>query len=202
MSSPDLWTQANREFFDSGVWRSIFDAEGRRICKYPTDLQVYREIIARSRPEVVVETGSAEGGSAAWFADMGCDVVSVDLVPPMNDDRVCWIAGSSIDPDVVRQVTEQVGGRRCLVSLDSDHHAPNVSIELAAYAHLVSTRSYLVVEDTAVDAYGLEAEMYPEGGPLVAVERFFATDARFVVDRECERFRLGMNPGGWLRRVV
>jgi len=200
MSSP-LWNEANREFFDSGVWRTVLDPEGRRICKYPTDLQVYREIIRRARPEVIVETGSAEGGSAAWFASFA-DVISIDIARPTElDEGVTWITGSSTDPDVVEQVFALVGGRRCLVSLDSDHHARHVEAEIAAYASLVSRDSYLVVEDTAVDVYGIESEMYPEGGPLVAVERFLASTEQFTPDRRCERFKLGMNPGGWLRRL-
>lgn len=96
---------------------------------------------------------------------------------------------------------ELVRGRSCLVTLDSDHDALHVEAELEAYASLVTPGSYLVVEDTAVDVYGIDAEFYPNGGPGVAVERFLERDSHFSPDRTCERFMLGMNPGGWLRRI-
>jgi len=196
------WAEANREFFASAVWRTVTDVSGRRIVKYPTDLWVFQEVIRASKPHVIVETGSAEGGSAYWFAQFA-EVISVDLVAPDVDRAgVTWVEGDSTDPDVVATVVDLVAGRRCLVTLDSDHRAPHVAAELKAYAHLVAPGSYLVVEDTAVDVYGLDTELYPDGGPFVAVERFLMDNAGFETDMNCERFRLGMNPGGWLRRVA
>jgi cephalosporin hydroxylase len=195
------WPQANREFFASGVWRTVFDRAGRRICKYPTDLQVYLELLAKVKPEVVVETGSAEGGSAAWFADQGVQVISVDIDPPaFHWYGVTWVRGDSTEPSVVDRVFDEVRGQRCLVSLDSAHQVEHVLAELFAYSPLVGLGSYLVVEDTAVDAYGLEPQLYPHGGPGVAVADFLPSHPWFEPDPECERFRLGMNPGGWLRR--
>lgn len=165
-------------------------------------MQVYREIIAQAKPEVIVETGSWEGGSAAWFAEFA-EVISIDVSLPRHPDpRVHAVIGDSTAPEIASYVRDEVRGRRCLVSLDSDHNAEHVAQEIAAYAPLVTIGSYLVVEDTAVDAYDLEPGSYPEGGPLVAVQHFLKTDNRFVPDPECERFRLGMNPGGWLRRVA
>jgi len=65
----------------------------------------------------------------------------------------------------------------------------------------VDTGGYLVVEDTAVDEYGLDAGHYPNGGPGIAAKEFLE-QGTFEPDRHCERFLLGMNPGGWLRRVA
>jgi len=122
---------------------------------------------------------------------------------PKNPSRwVEWITGDSTSPRVLERVRGLVDGRQCLVSLDSDHNADHVLDELEAYSPLIPRGCYLVVEDTAVDEYDLEPDLYPEGGPGVAVRRFLEQDKRFVPDRDCERFRLGMNPGGWLRRVA
>jgi cephalosporin hydroxylase len=195
------WAEANREFFHSNVWATLRDDAGRAIFKYPTDLWVYREIIRRTQPVVIVETGSGEGGSAAWFADYA-EVISIDIAPPDHPDtRVSWIRGSSLSTDIAEQVYERVRGRHCLVSLDSNHSAEHVAAELQLYAPLVHLGEYLVVEDTAVDEYGLDTEHYPNGGPGVAV-RNFLQQGTFGVDERCERFFLGMNPGGWLRRVA
>jgi cephalosporin hydroxylase len=122
---------------------------------------------------------------------------------PKNPNRwVEWITGDSKSPEVLKRVRKLVDGRRCLVSLDSDHNAAHVLDEIEAYAPLIPKGCYLVVEDTAVDEYDLEPGLYPEGGPGVAVRQFLEQDKRFVPDRNCERFMLGMNPGGWLRRVA
>ena len=195
------WAEANRSFYASGVWQTVRDDAGRRILKYPTDLWVYREIIRRTQPAVIVETGSAEGGSAGWFADYA-EVISIDTVPPAHSDsRVAWITGSSIADETAERVYDRVHGRSCLVSLDSDHAMEHVRDELVLYAPLVDIGGYLVVEDTAVDEYGIDAELYPNGGPGIAAQEFLQ-QGTFEPDRQCERFLLGMNPGGWLRRVA
>jgi cephalosporin hydroxylase len=195
------WMDVNREFYYSVVWKTVLDEQGRRILKFPTDLWVYRELIGKIKPEVIVETGAAEGGSAAFFADFA-PVISVDLhLPEKPDGRVIFIIGDSVDPVIAEQVKVCVDGRPCLVSLDSDHNAAHVRAEIDLYAPLVPIGGYLVVEDTAVDAYGIEAHTYPEGGPAEPAKELAAT-GRFRADPECERFFIGMNPGGWLRRVA
>ena len=192
-----LWQQANKAFYSSRVWTTIRDDAGRRILKYPTDLYIYEEIIRRTKPEVIVETGSFEGGSAAWFSRFA-EVVSVDVKRPMNPaPGVTWLEGDSVI--LAPEVGAIVAGRPCLVTLDSDHNAHHVLAELQAYAPLAS--EYLVVEDTAVDAYDLDAGSYRDGGPGRAVEWFLQTTTSWAPDHDCERFMLGMNPGGWLRRT-
>jgi cephalosporin hydroxylase len=195
------WAEANREFYWSEVWKTL-RYSGHYLYKYPTDLWVYREIIERTQPAVIIEAGSGDGGSAAWFADYA-EVISIDLVPmeQPHNDRISWLRGSSISTDVAEMVYQRVRGRRCLVSLDSRHDAEHVLAEIEVYAPLVHPGDYLVVEDTAVDEYGLDTEHYPDGGPGVAV-REFLRQGTFESDPRCERFFLGMNPGGWLRRVT
>lgn len=193
------WVEANIEFFDSRVWTTL-QVDGRPVLKYPTDLWVYEEIIRRTQPEVIVETGSYEGGSALWFSRFA-PVISVDVRSPraaLPGVGVIWLEGDSVA--LAGEVAALVDGRRCLVSLDSDHHAAHVLAELQAYSPLAT--EYLVVEDTAVDAYGIEAWLYyPDGGPGAAVEDWLVLNPGWAADHECERFKLGMNPGGWLRRA-
>jgi len=192
-----VWRDANRAFFDSRVWTTLVD-DGRRILKFPTDLYVYEEIIRRTRPEVIVETGSFEGGSAGWFARFA-PVISVDVKRPVNGaPGVTWVEGDSVAR--VQDVAELVDGRSCLVTLDSDHNARHVLAELDAYAPLAT--EYLIVEDTGVDVYGIELEDYPGGGPGAAVTTWLADHKEWQPDPDCDRFLLGMNPGGWLRRVA
>jgi len=146
---------------------------------------------------VIVETGSFEGGSAGWFAQFA-GVISVDLKSPLVPiPGVVWLQGNSVE--VAAEVAELVKGQNVLVTLDSDHNAPYVLAELEAYSPIAT--DYLVVEDTAVDEYGIESDHYPEGGPGAAVKTWLASNKEWKPDPACDRFLLGMNPGGWLRRV-
>jgi len=191
------WAEANRAFFDSRVWTTLRDRHGHRILKYPTDLYVYDEIIRLIQPDVIVETGSFEGGSAGWFAQFA-GVISVDIKSPAAGiPGVKWLEGDSVK--MAPGVAELVKGQNVLVSLDSDHNAAHVLAELKAYAPIAT--KYLVIEDTAVDEYGIELDQYPDGGPGVAVKKWLARNKKWQPDPGCDRFLLGMNPGGWLRRL-
>jgi cephalosporin hydroxylase len=191
------WPEANRAFFDSRVWTTLRDRHGQRILKYPTDLYVYEEIIRKTQPDVIVETGSFEGGSAGWFAQFA-GVISVDIrSPTVRIPGVVWLEGDSVK--MAGEVAQLVGDQTALVTLDSDHNAAHVRAELRAYAPMAT--EYLIVEDTAVDVYGIDDGVYPKGGPGAAVKTWLAKHKEWQPDPKCDRFLLGMNPGGWLRRV-
>ncbi len=181
---------------------------GYQTLKYPTDMWTYQEIIAETLPELIVETGTWQGGSALYFGQV-CDgvghgrVVSIDVEPqgPLPEhDRVEFMRASSIDPRTVERVAElarEADG--VLVILDSDHSRDHVLAELRAYAPLVTPGSYLIVEDTNVNGHPVLPDHGP--GPAEAVAEFLATDDRFEPDAARERLLLTACPGGFLRRL-
>lgn len=180
---------------------------GVTLAKCPLDLWVYQEIVAETRPDLVVETGTFEGGSALFFASLfdlvgNGRVVTVDIEPRGDKpahERITYLTGSSTAPEIVDQIRAQVAeASRVLVVLDSDHRREHVLAELHAYADFVTPGGYLVVEDTNVNGHPVAPEFGP--GPMEAVERFLEQDDRFVVDRSREKFLLTFNPGGFLRR--
>lgn len=181
---------------------------GVSVGKLPEDLWIYQEVIHETRPDVLIETGTAYGGSALFFASLfdllgRGKVVSVDLylrgdVP--EHPRIEYVQGSSIAPDVVDRVRSRVvGADRVMVVLDSDHSASHVLEELRALAPLVTAGNYLVVEDSYLHGRPLVPGF--GAGPGEAVERFLREHGGFEVDRSRERFGVTQNPGGWLRRV-
>ncbi len=182
-------------------WRGV------HVTKSPLDLWTYQELLHRLRPEVVVETGTLQGGSALFMADVmdlaGTGrVVSIDVVANpgrAEHPRIEYVVGSSVDPGVVARVRELVGGAApVMVVLDSDHRAAHVAAELEAYHGLVTPGSYLVVEDTVVNGHPVEPGFGP--GPKEALDAFLAAHPDFAPDPACEPFGVSFNRGGWLRR--
>src|SRR5713101_2565055 len=141
---------------------------GRPIIQCPQDLVAMQEIIWRVKPELVIETGIAHGGSLVFYASMlellGGDryVLGIDIdirehnrafieAHPMSR-RIRMIQGSSIDDAVAEQARQHASGKGAvLVVLDSDHTQAHVLKELELYSPLVSRGSYLVVFDTLLD---------------------------------------------------
>ena len=181
----------------------------------PNDVWIIQEIIAEIRPDFIVETGTSRGGSAAIWAMVQQQVnpdgrvITVDIqdsvapgsFPPALRDRVEFVVGNSISPEVVSRIREKVQGKRVLVLLDSDHHRPHVLIELESYAPLVSVGSYLIVQDTNINGHPVTQVNYPELGPMEAVEEFLAGHAEFQPDRNREKLLFTMHPKGYLKRV-
>jgi len=179
---------------------------GHRLLKCPLDLWVCQELLVRTRPDVVIETGTRFGGSALYLA-MVLDqighgsVITIDIaVEPLRPEhsRISYIAGSSVDAAVVAQVRDAVSSRRAMVMLDSDHSADHVYEEMIAYSPLVQIGDYLIVEDTNVNGHPAYPDFGP--GPMEAVDRFLSDNDEFVIDRRCERFLMTLNPSGYLRR--
>jgi len=177
---------------------------GTQASKNPLDLWVYQEILHQTRPELIVETGSFRGGSALY---LGCvcellgrgEVVSIDIEPVRADypthPRVTFMGGrSSTDPAVVDEVRRRADGKRVMVILDSDHSQRHVAAELEAYAPLVTSGCYLVVEDTGIEQ--VRPDLMP--GPMEAIDAFLPTTSEFEIDLSREKFLLTSNRRGYL----
>jgi cephalosporin hydroxylase len=203
---------AMREVVDRAACVAAFGSwDPAALLKHPDDLARYERVIERTRPEVVVECGTYNGQSAAWFAAQGVDVVSVDVVPPASSPErpksaaITYIAGDSTHWHAFDQVRDLVGGRRCMVSLDSDHSERHVSREIALYADLVTRGCYLVVEDGIIDwlpspkPHGCDTY---SGSVIAAIDDRLTYDGRFVRDTMIEALTpVTMSPMGWWRRV-
>jgi cephalosporin hydroxylase len=181
---------------------------GTRVQKCPLDLWVYQEILHKLRPDLIVETGTASGGSALFIASV-CDLIGHGRVLTIDTrdkpgrpehPRIEYVVGSSTAPDVIDLVRQRASAHATvLVVLDSDHSEAHVLQELRLYAPLVSVGSYLIVEDTNVNGHPVYPDFGP--GPMEAVERFLDGNTEFAVDEDREKFFLTFNPRGFLRRV-
>jgi cephalosporin hydroxylase len=198
----------HRLYYNSGsrTWSNTFWL-GTRAQKCPLDLWIYQELLHELRPSVIVETGTAEGGSALFLASV-CDllghgsIVSVDIVAQPGrpaHERITYLTGSSTAPEIRTRVEELVGDKApVLVILDSNHERDHVLEELRIYAPLVTPGSFVIVEDTNVNGHPVLPDFGP--GPMEAVDEFLRSIDEFSVDWRREKFFLTFNPSGYLQR--
>jgi cephalosporin hydroxylase len=188
---------------------------GVQSIQFPVDNWVMQEIISETRPDVIVETGTAKGGTALFYATIleqlkGGRIITVDIDdhdPKVLEfapwrERVQFIKGSSVSPEVFDHIKNQVDGRKVLVTLDSEHTKEHVLKELELYSTLVPVNSYLVVQDTHLNGHPVPwPRLEKTGGPMEAVQEFLKTNKNFEVDRSREKHLVTQNPSGFLKRV-
>ena len=188
----------------------------RPIIQYPQDIVAFQEVVSHVKPDLILETGIAHGGSLVLSASMLClldvmegldprqsprKVVGVDIdIRPHNrralDEhplrfKMELIEGSSIDPEIIQQVRSHADSvDRVLVSLDSNHTHEHVLAELNAYADLVTIGSYCIVFDTAIE--DLPAGSFPDrpwdvgNNPKTAVHEWLRSHHQFEIDKKID----------------
>lgn len=199
---------------------------GRPIIQLPEDMIRLQETIYRVRPDVIIETGVAHGGSLIYYASL-CKalergrIIGIDIdIRPQNRQAIeahelsgliTLISGSSIAPEVVTQTHSLVKpDETVLVILDSNHTKQHVTAELEAYNDLVTLDSYIVATDGVMkDLYDVPSGR-PEwqwDHPAAAAAEFAARHPEFVLEQPPWPFNesdLTENithwPGAWLRR--
>jgi cephalosporin hydroxylase len=179
-----------------------------RVMKSPFDLWIYQELILRLRPDLIVETGTKEGGSAFYYASI-CDlidhgkIVTIDITPfagAPEHPRVTYLHGSSTSDEILDRVREEADGGTVLAALDSNHEKEHVLGELDAYGQIVTPGSYMVVEDTHLNGHPVSPGFGP--GPMEALEAWLPSHPEYRNDPECEKFFMTSNRNGWLQRVA
>lgn len=190
----------------SGTWQNTFWL-GTKVYKSPLDLWIYQELIHELKPELIVECGTAAGGSALFFASM-CDLVGRGQVLTIDVNarpgrpshpRIQYLTGSSTAESTLHAVTKaSKDATSVLVVIDSDHACKHVLEEMRLYAEVVTTGSYLIVEDGIVNGNPVLPEFGP--GPSEAITQFLMERHDFTVDNSREKLLMTFNPRGYLRK--
>lgn len=178
--------------------------------KNPLDAWIYQEIIYEVKPDVIIEIGSAKGGSTLYFANL-LDLLRKGMVISIDIDRTDYsakhdkifpITGNSSSPETIRKVSELCNGKTVLIVHDADHSKEQVLKDLEIYSRFVSVNSYFIVEDGIIDLFRSEDSFGTfKEGPLAAIEEFLNKNPNFIVDTGRERYILTYNPKGFLKRV-
>lgn len=201
---------------------------GIPIIQIGQEIQAMQEIIWEIKPDCIIETGVAWGGSLMFSASMLCIleacnliedgfVIGIDIdIRPHNkknilahplSKKIRLLEGSSIDPGIVNQVKSLISTKKkILVCLDSHHTHAHVLNELRAYSPLVSVGSYCMVGDTAIEDNGYDLKIERPWGkgnsPKTAVWAFLQENTDFVIDEQlAAKLVLTGSPDGYLKRV-
>lgn len=197
---------------------------GRPIIKFPSDIVATQQIIWDVRPDLIIETGIAHGGSLILSASLleliggdgkvlGIDVdirahnrKEIEAHPMMK--RIEMIEGSSVADDVIARVKTAAAKAKCvMVFLDSLHTHDHVLKELELYAPLVTKGSYLVLPDTFIEYFpkGYYAHNRPwdvGNNPMTALRSFMEKNKDFEIDQAlCDKLMITEAFDGYLRRV-
>lgn len=199
---------------------------GRPIIQLPDDMLRVQEAIFQVRPDVVVETGIAHGGSLVYYASLlqligkGRVIgVDIEIRPPSRAaiethpmfERITMIEGSSVDLDVVAGVKSLIApGERVFVILDSNHSRDHVLAELEAYCDLVTPGSYILSQDGVMEEVAGLPRAGPDwdrNNPAAANRAFLENHPEFELappprpfDETLEAPDLTHHKAGWLRR--
>ena len=199
---------------------------GLPILQVPQDLQAKQEIIWEVKPNLIIETGVACGGSIMFSATMlialqACGeiedgkVVGIELnLYPENRKAIfnhslskiiTIIDGSSVDEDIIAEIHKIAKGKRVLIYLDSNHTHEHVLGELRAYSPLVSVGSYIIVEDTGIEDLPKDScsdRPWGKGNnPKTAVWEFLKENDNFEIDDIYKKLIMTGNPSGYLKRI-
>jgi len=202
-------------YYVSNVWNgSNTKWMGVGVLNNPFDMWIKQEIIFETKPTLIIETGTAMGGSSLFFAtvlDQIGDgrIVSVDLwdknsgmgLPKYKHKRVSFLKGSSVDQSTIKKVKSMIKPKdRVMVFLDSDHTSEHVLKELKLYGPMVSPGCYMVVDDTNMGGHPIVNRTVPGPGPFAAVEEFLRNDDTFEIDTSRHKFYMTWCINGFLRK--
>jgi cephalosporin hydroxylase len=204
-----------------------FSWMGRPIIQLPEDMIRIQEVIYDIKPDIIIETGIAHGGSLIFYAGL-CKamekgrVIGIDIeIRPHNRkaienhelfEYIALVEGSSIDPQIVASVKSMVKPEeKVLVLLDSNHTKQHVLAELNSYSDLVSVGSYIVATDGIMEnlvGAPRSNEDWSWNNPKAAVEEFVKENPNFIVEEPTFPFNEGSItervtywPSAFLKRI-
>ena len=217
--------ELTRKWFDKSFnyeYSYHFSWLGRPIIQFPQDMIAIQEIIWKTKPDLIIETGIAHGGSLIFSASileligkgkvLGIDIdirkhnrVEIEKHPLKK--RILMLEGSSLDEKIVYKVKKYAENKkRVLMFLDSFHTHDHVLAELELYSPFVKKNGYIVVFDTMVEF--MPKNSFPNrpwgkgNSPYTAVKKFLRQNKRFKVDKEIEeKLLISSCPNGFLRCI-
>jgi cephalosporin hydroxylase len=196
---------------------------GLPIIQFPQDVLAIQELVWNAKPDLIVETGVARGGSLILYASLlellGNDgqVIGIDIdIREHNREaieqhsmsrRIKLLEGSSVSDEIVDEVFRHAeSAKRVMVILDSNHTHNHALKELQCFSPLVDKGSYLIVLDTIIEDmpadFSDDRPWGPGNNPKTAVHEFLKTNHRFEIDRSIQdKLQITVGPDGYLKCI-
>ncbi len=201
---------------------------GRPIIQFPQDMIATQELIWKTKPDLIIETGIAHGGSLIFSASIlmmleSCGLIKKGKVLGIDIDirnhnkklikshpmykKITMFEGSSTSPQIVDKVKKFASkSKNIMLILDSNHTHDHVLNELELYGGLVSKNNYCIVFDTIIEY--LPKNSYPNrtwdkgNNPKTAVDKYLSHHPEFIVDKDIDNQLLITNaPNGYLKKI-
>ena len=203
----------------------FFSWFGVPIIQYPNDIIAIQEIIWNVKPEIIIETGVAHGGSLLFYSSMlnlvhqknkkDFKIYGVEIDFRKHNQKRFYnnhfsknveiVNGSSIDIKVINYLKKEIKNKKVMVILDSNHEHDHVLKELNLYSKFVKKGSYCLVLDTAVEdlpnKYFVNKKWGKGNNPKTAVKEFIKENKNFVIDDIHKKLQISCAPEGFLRKI-
>lgn len=219
-----------KELKETAIKWAKVSAENRLFCEIdwlgvpiiqtPEDMILMQELIFKIKPDVIIETGIAHGGSLIYYASLlellgKGKVIGIDVeirgynrrvieMHPMFK-RIELIEGNSISDETIEKIGKKITkNSTIIVCLDSNHTKAHVLKELQLYHAFVNPGSYIVVFDTIASKLaelGACDKVYLNNSPKEAVEEFLKGHNNFEIDKSYNKLYTSFGQNGYLRRI-
>lgn len=176
--------------------------------KCPFDYVTYQMILEEIKPDLIIEIGTNKGGSALYLADL-MDIMGKGQIHSIDiQDEAFDLARKHPRIKLFTQGWEKYdldlskNFETILVIEDSSHEYKNTLQAIQKFAPVVSSGSYLIVEDGILNILGWGKSF--GGGPLRAINEFLASRSDFEIDKKWEDFfgnQATFNPKGFLKKT-
>jgi cephalosporin hydroxylase len=189
--------------YDKAKYVYNFFWMGIPVIQLPQDLQIKQELIWSIRPDVIIETGVAWGGSLIFYASLMAALIECEVIKhpriigvelnmstenmetlsahPLYKKYCEILHGSSTDPVLIKLIAEKIKpNNRVMVILESNHTHQHVLSELELYCNFVSINSCFIVEDTTIEWHRASSSIRPWGpgnSPYSAIEEFLKSSS-------------------------
>jgi cephalosporin hydroxylase len=202
-----LYESNHKQTYDNTYWMGI------KSMKCPLDLWIYQEILFKTRPDIIIETGTFQGGTTLFLANV-CDImdngeiITIDISSPNKKPehkRIHYIQGDTISKKTITKIQQLIdklnnnSDTKIMVILDDEHSENHVFQEMEIYGKFVTPGNYLIVEDTSMGGHPVWSEL--KSGPMESVERYVKIHNDFEIDADQEKFLLTFNPKGYLKKI-
>ena len=177
---------------------------GEPILQTPDDIITQQELIFKTRPEVIIETGVCWGGSTLLYNSLSKElpikkIIGIDIFIPSNlkkrlekkcGKKLLLINGDSTDKKIVdriKKITRKF--KKFYIHLDSNHSFEHVYKELKIYSKFLKKDNYIIASDTIVNEIPKQLhrprEWNRKNNPFTALKVFLKENKNlFKIDNE------------------